>query len=95
MSTMERAFEEWRQRRGRRQRGDVGLIQLYAVFAAESGRRPEELSAEERRRLARMRSLSPSDSGFAPKPHRGYSSHKVARHLPCPPVSLPRGMTAG
>jgi len=32
----------------------VGLIELYAVFAAESGRRPEELSAEERQRLAEL-----------------------------------------
>jgi GrpB-like predicted nucleotidyltransferase (UPF0157 family) len=54
MSTMERAFEEGLRRRGERQRGDVGLIELYAVFAAESGRRPEELDAEERQRLAEL-----------------------------------------
>ena len=51
---MERAFEEWLRRRGERQRGDVGLSELYAVFAAESGRRPEELTAGERQRLAEL-----------------------------------------
>jgi hypothetical protein len=51
MLMMEHAFKEWRRRRGRRQRGDVGLIELYAVFAAESGRQPEELSAGREERL--------------------------------------------
>jgi len=54
MSTLERVFEAWLRRRGERPRGDVGLIELYAVFAAESGRRPDELSAEERQRLAEL-----------------------------------------
>ena len=67
---MERAFEVWLRRRGERQRGDVGLIDLYAAFAAESGRRPEELSAEERQRLAEL-ALPAAFPGFEVVPESG------------------------
>jgi GrpB-like predicted nucleotidyltransferase (UPF0157 family) len=70
MSTMERAFAEWLRRRGERRRGDVGLIQLYAAFAAESGRRPEELTAEERQRLAEL-ALPVAFPGFEIVPESG------------------------
>lgn len=51
---MERAFAEWHERRGERGRGDVGLIELYTIYAAASGRRPEQLTAEERQKLAEL-----------------------------------------
>jgi GrpB-like predicted nucleotidyltransferase (UPF0157 family) len=76
MATVERAFEEWRRRRGERQRGDVGLIELYTIFADESGRRAEELTGAERQRLAEL-AMPVAFPGFEVVPESGRTLESI------------------
>lgn len=48
---MEDAFRRWLEQRVSRGRGDVDLIRLYTIYAEATGRRPQELSLEERAEL--------------------------------------------
>lgn len=74
---MERAFEEWLRGRVGRRRGDVGLIALYATYAAQSGRRPEELRADERQRLADL-ALPAAFPDFEVVPESGRTPEPIA-----------------
>ncbi|GAC1655054.1 MAG: hypothetical protein NVS9B1_07350 [Candidatus Dormibacteraceae bacterium] len=64
-------------------------IELYAVFAAESGRRPEELSAEERQRLAELAlPVALPNFGMVPGSGRTPESIEVAKYVAVRPTAF-------